>query len=100
MEVSIAVMHGLGSEGSLGHVSLQDIAPIQYRGLCLGGRVQRGPEAPFVQRDLHKGLELMPLHPALEGPEPCLRPRPLRGLHKRIARADQALELSPLRSAE
>ena len=89
-------MDGRGVKGSLRHVGLEDVAPIQHRGLRLGGGVQRGDEAPLVECEGHERIELVPLHPRLEGPESGGRRGPLRCLHERIPRGDQGLELGPL----
>jgi hypothetical protein len=48
---------------------------------------------------MHKGLQLVPLPPRLEGPETGFRLGSLRRSHTRMARGDQALELGPLGSA-
>src|SRR4029450_3807049 len=96
MEISITVMHSLGIERGLRHVGLQDVAPIEDRGLRLRGRVQRGYQTPVVEGDIHKSLQLVSLHPRLESPEPRFWLGPLGGLHERIACGDQALEFGPL----
>ena len=61
-------MDGLGVERSLRHVESQDVAPMQHRGLCLGGRVQVAMSRPSWIEDLHEGRQLA-LHPRLQGPE-------------------------------
>src|SRR5215510_4761039 len=79
MEISITVMHSLGIECGLRHVGLQDVAPIEDRGLRLRSRVQRGSQMPVVEGDVHKGLQLVALHPRLESPESRFRLGPLVG---------------------
>jgi len=49
-----------------------------------------------VQRDVDKGLQLVPLHPCLQEPETGFRLGALRRPHECIARRDQALELGHL----
>src|SRR3989449_8367050 len=93
MEVAVAVMDGLGVEGGLWHVRLKHVTPLQPCDLCLGSGIQQGRELPLVQGDVHERVQLVPLSPGTQGPQPCFGLRPLCCLHKGMAGGEPCVQL-------